>query len=221
MHTHEKRPHLRVNDELRLDSAVVVNTSDMRRQYRRRREEHGLSPRSLFYSSDALHEDRLAQAGAILRGLVSPEDSLLDAGCGYGSLAGVLPACAYRGVDVIEDFIQEARRRRPECVFTLQDILAEEEQCDWTVMIGALGTMPEPEEKIAHCCRLARKGIVLDVLDARKSSGEYNHFYVGAVVEFLLDQSMATVTVHNPPQHPWTFLSAWRESILPGGAQQA
>lgn len=207
------KPRPRINATLKLDGEAVADTPSMIRQYSRRFQTHAFQPASLFYSSDGLHTDRLRQARTLLEHAVGPAETVLDAGCGYGSLAPFVPATRYRGVDVFPAFITEAQRRFPTHAFALGDIMDERQPADWVALIGVLGTMPNPEEKLEKCCGLARRGLVLDVLDCRRSSGEYNHFSPGAMAEWLMDRGMARVDLCQSSPHPWTFLVARRDPL--------
>lgn len=77
----------------------------------------------------------------ILAGLVKDQDSVLDVGCGYGRLLGLLPASWYGhyvGIDISPDFVDLARQRWPLRFFLRCDIreVVAHWKFDWAVMVS-------------------------------------------------------------------------------------
>lgn len=62
----------------------------------------------------------------ILAEWIKPNDSILDAGCGYGRLLHLLPTTwrgDYLGVDLSPDFIAKAQAEHPDCDFTVGELV--------------------------------------------------------------------------------------------------
>ena len=61
----------------------------------------------------------------IIRQIIQPCDSVLDAGCGVGCLVPLLPdnGCTYLGVDFARCLIEEARLQYPEKEFQVANLL--------------------------------------------------------------------------------------------------
>lgn len=80
----------------------------------------------------------------ILANLITPTDSILDAGCGYGRLLTLMPPTwtgTYYGVDLSPDFIDLARDRYPTRSFFVGDLralgfLPIVNRCEWAVLIS-------------------------------------------------------------------------------------
>lgn len=84
----------------------------------------------------------------ILAKHISPWDSILDAGCGWGRLLNLLqihtefddPMVVYRGVDISPDFIELAKKHHPNRVFYVKDLrnlpLEWRQVFDWAVLIS-------------------------------------------------------------------------------------
>jgi cyclopropane fatty-acyl-phospholipid synthase-like methyltransferase len=78
----------------------------------------------------------------ILAEKIGPEDSILDAGCGWGRLLSLLPPWwrgAYLGVDLSPDFIALARKERPDRTFLvgdLRNLSGIGERYDWAIAIS-------------------------------------------------------------------------------------
>lgn len=83
----------------------------------------------------------------ILSRLISPTDSILDAGCGYGRLLNLLPGSwvgDYWGIDLSPDFIERARRLHPYRTFVVANLaelskeftLGDKSRFDWAIMIS-------------------------------------------------------------------------------------
>ncbi len=80
-------------------------------RYRERLARHGFGPQALGWDKG----NQGVRFAAVLRGLGSAFESLLDVGCGLGDLLGQLRGIGwkgrYLGLDVVPEFLEEARRR--------------------------------------------------------------------------------------------------------------
>jgi 2-polyprenyl-3-methyl-5-hydroxy-6-metoxy-1,4-benzoquinol methylase len=135
------------------DSAIV-------RAHQELRARHGQSARALWYRSAAaqraFHDHLLA--GARLR----PSLSVLDIGCGHGHLLDALRRLdvnvhRYVGLDLVEEFVQEARTRWPDQAFEfrqenfLRAELAAGERFDLVSSLGVLmQAQPDQESFVEH-----------------------------------------------------------------------
>lgn len=211
---------IRTNNCLLLDDCVVETWEQMQQSYARRREQHGCSPAAMYYSRDTLHQERLEQVAVLLKQHVAPQDSVLDVGCGFGDLVPHLPECRYLGLDVIEEAVQEARRRHPSHDFRCGNLLDMEHTAEnrfhWLAMVGIMGTLPLPEEVLQKGLALAHKGVIVDFIDAAKSSGPLNAYDMGCCVNFLLQRGAGQVLVHATPSQPWTFVVALKDMLFVG-----
>ena len=95
-------------------------------------------PTEVWERIEAKHRQILAEH-------IQPNDSILDAGCGWGRLLTLLPETwrgRYNGVDISPDFIMLARHRYPRQSFAVWDLqkLSElsylQPPYDWAVMIS-------------------------------------------------------------------------------------
>lgn len=104
--------------------------------------------------------------------------SVLDVGCGHGDLKGFLDgrfhAFSYIGIDLMAEFIAEARSlhgQRPSCYFCVADFSsAELPQADYVFASGVLGyRCTEPDyyfSMIETMYRAANKALAFNMLDA-------------------------------------------------------
>ncbi len=205
---------IRKNACLILDDAPVESWEAMLNSYLSRWGQFGFCPRTLYYSRDDLHRERLEQAEVIMRRYVTAGDSLLDVGCGFGELVPHLPDCTYQGIDLIEHFVSEARKRHPSRAFAVQNLLKMETLFDWVAMVGIMGTLPLPEDMLLKGMALARKGVIVDFIDTRRYQGPLNHYDMGCCVNFLVEQGAGQVHVFTTPTQPWTFLLAEKQRLF-------
>ena len=84
--------------------------------------------------------------------------SVLDAGCGYGDILGMLPPCEYLGIDVNDDAIAQARRLWPEHRFEATDTPA---PCDVVLAVGTLHVCEDPREALLSWIAAARERVVV------------------------------------------------------------
>jgi ubiquinone/menaquinone biosynthesis C-methylase UbiE len=109
---------------------------------------------------------------------ITPGDSVLDLGCGFGDFAAFLDAqrieVDYAGYDINPRLIEEARRRHPSRQFAVRDVLEDEfPQFDFIVSSSCFNLrMLEDDnyqfvERILTVCHShARKGVSIDFLSS-------------------------------------------------------
>ncbi|MBF9046462.1 methyltransferase domain-containing protein [Rhodobacterales bacterium LSUCC0031] len=123
--------------------AEELITNMMERHYRDTFLKHGANSRGVDWGENERNA-RLRQEmmlGVVRAGTES--GSILDVGCGYGDLAGVISGkkvpLMYHGMDVVGEMIEEGRRRYPDCTFTQGDVLElEVDTHDYVVCNGIL-----------------------------------------------------------------------------------
>lgn len=133
----------------------------------------GLEVHELFYYRDAMQYNRkLATYGSVLRSLGKSVGSLLDVGCGTGSLLRFYtPVDSYLGVDVTPELITIARRMFPSYDFLTIDIHdAEIPMYNTVALMGVLGTSPRPMDVLQRTSRLALTHLVFDYLPSTRSA---------------------------------------------------
>lgn len=84
---------------------------------------------------------------------IEPDAKILDAGCGYGRTSDWYDDDKYVGVDFLEEFIQEARKRHPNKKFVLTDLTDlpfKDHEFDWAILTSVrvvIRSDPSGEEK--------------------------------------------------------------------------
>lgn len=150
--------------------------ADLRRFYDGRVRSHGPTPAGLDYNSEAAQTRRFEQLAKLLP---RPESfSLLDYGCGYGSLYRYLRelglSLRYRGFDISAEMLAQAKAflsGETDCeIFSEESALP---ASDFTVACGIFNNKLEiPEAKwqdhvlttLHRICDLSRKGFAFNML---------------------------------------------------------
>lgn len=84
--------------------------------------------------------------------------SVLDVGCGYGDILGMLPPCNYLGIDVDEGAVEQARRLWPGHCFK---VTGTPTSCDVILAIGTLHVCEDPRAALQSWIRAARLRVVV------------------------------------------------------------
>lgn len=92
------------------------------KHYKKRFAKYGVDPKSLSWGTKGAAHQRFRQMWAEID---FNNKSVLDVGCGFGEMAKFLKkrytAVKYSGIDIVEEFIEEARINFPEYEFLCQD----------------------------------------------------------------------------------------------------
>lgn len=202
---------IRVNTSLIIDDERIEAPSDLARIYNRRVSRFGFGGRALLYSDDKLHAAKLTQYATLVHKLWKVHVSVLDVGCGYGSLVPFLPPCSYYGIDIVPEFVNEAKRRFPHLRFDHRNIQDCVEQYDWVLLLGITGSVPDPENLVKQAWKLARMGLIVDFIDAARYQGYLNRFDIGACVKLFLEQGAGLVETHRTSGFNWVIQVVYRD----------
>lgn len=104
---------------------------------------NGEPHRAVYHCSIGQFQEIEATHRKILAKLIKPNDSILDAGCGYGRLLTLLPENwhgEYLGVDISTDLLEEAKRLHPSRIFmcsSLKELAGvQNKSWDWAILIS-------------------------------------------------------------------------------------
>jgi len=134
----------------------------------------GFTSESLFYKSQEQHELKLKSFARYIAQLPA-DQNVLDIGCGYGELLRFAkPLGEYVGIDLVWEFVTEARRRYPGERFAVTDVFSYVGPApDWALLVGVLSSVPTPEAVLSRAAELARKGIIFDITLEERLPADY------------------------------------------------
>lgn len=129
--------------------------------------------------------DKIAPSIRDLKGILSPEDTLLDAGCCEGHLYEYLGHDKYTGIDIVPENIAAAKERLPNVRFEVWNVLELKEVWDVVFCSRVLMHLPNYEENVEMLRKIAKKKLVV-VIPQRGSytSIETNKLGVRGTVMF-------------------------------------
>ncbi len=204
---------IRVNQQVVLDGQQIRSHDELEAIYRERLKTYGTGYQTFLYSRESFYTERLAYASKILHATIQPQDSILDVGCGTANLVPFLPACHYTGIDLVGEFIEEARQRFPDLAFRCSDMMHEDAVYDWIVMIGLTGGILAPEALIEHAWQHAEKGIIIDFVDSRKDQqDDRNTYSIGACTDLFLDLEAQQIAVYRTRSF-WNIFVVHKQSL--------
>jgi len=203
------------NSILYLDHQEITSSKSLVRAYRKRIREQGFTGKTLFYKDEAQYQRKLHHFAELLRANVTPTDTLLDVGCGYGSLVQLLPKCIYKGIDIVPDFVSRAREQYPLNHFELTDIDSEPGCYDWCVLLGVVNTIAEPRRVVDAAWKRCSKGLMVDFIDGQKlgDSNFLNRFDIPDCLSYFLGLSVRCVEVR-PTSDVWTIFIARKAEAM-------
>lgn len=182
------------------------SNEEMIRRYQEYVHLFGFSGRTLLYPNDTLYQRKLGKYVDLLTKVVGRDDSLLDMGCGYGSLVEPLfssTMCKYQGIDIVPEFIEHGRKIYEEWTnvsFSVVDmeqyVKQEKPQFDWCVLLGVLNSVPVPNNLVEVAWEACKKGLFFDINSIEKKDvTRYNTFDIPHYME-KFQKLEADVTPH-------------------------
>ena len=199
--------------QLLLDGLPVNTWDEMVAAYHKRIENFGIGHKALFYPNETLHMAKLAHISRIAQTEISACDSVLDVGCGTGDLVPFMPICDYKGVDLVDKFIEEAHNRYPHLKFDCINVLDITEGFDWLILAGMMGSVPQPEKLLKKAWELANKGVVVDFIDILRYQGYLNSYKMGDCTDFFISLGVRQLKLYPMPRHNWTVFVAHKQSL--------
>ncbi len=101
---------------------MISVSQKIKRSYQEKYKKFGVDPRSLYWSRKGAAHQRFRQFWAEID---FNNKSVLDVGCGFGEMAKFLKkryeGVTYTGVDIVPEFIDEAKRANSESTFLVRD----------------------------------------------------------------------------------------------------
>ena len=165
---------------------MVYNFEQLTKFYSIQLKTHGPhSPQALHWNSTYTQETRF-----ILLSLINDltDQTVLDVGCGVGDLLGFLQTekitAKYTGWDISPEMIAAARKKYPQGVFEVKDLLEEQKppRFDYVVASGTMNVKIHDHERfvlelIAAMYRIAGKGIAFNLLSISSPEKDNTFYY--------------------------------------------
>jgi 2-polyprenyl-3-methyl-5-hydroxy-6-metoxy-1,4-benzoquinol methylase len=199
--------------QLRLDDISVNTWDEMVSVYSLRIKQYGVGYKALFYPDESLHLAKLAHISRVCQSEIMPADTVLDVGCGIGDLIPFLPKCNYKGIDLVSQFVDKARSIYPNLSFECVNLVDVNEEFDWLVLAGMMGTVPLPEDLLKKAWEIAVKGVIVDFIDGRKYQGYLNSYNLEKCVAFFIELGAQQIKLYPTPQHNWTVFVVGKQSL--------
>jgi len=165
---------------------MEVDWSPVRRFYLEKFQRYQDSPYSLGWNSRESQELRyriLSQIDQFTSKKIIRGASLLDLGCGLGHLIDFLEKreveVSYTGIDIIPEFIEAAKKRRPEHKFFCKDLLREriDQKFDFVFIAGSFNVQMGDNEQMARellkiSFELCNCGAAISMLTSRHGAND-------------------------------------------------
>lgn len=124
----------------------------IKKNYQERFKKYGMDPRSLSWKRLGASHQRFRQIWAEIN---FNDRSVLDVGCGFAELARFLKkrytGVSYTGVDIVPEFIKEAKKRFPEYDFYTRDYLDKPLKKKFDVVVASGVLNSKVGNKIEYC----------------------------------------------------------------------
>src|SRR5258708_10980050 len=113
-------------------------TEKIKKEYQEKFMEYGVDPKSLFWASKGAAHQRFRQMWAEID---FNGKSVLDVGCGFGEMVKFLDKRykikSYTGIDIVPEFIDEAKKNFPHHKFYVKDYLTDKVEGNYDVVLAS------------------------------------------------------------------------------------
>lgn len=169
-----------------------MKQAEIKTFYQKKFKKYGVDPHSLLWARKGAAHQRFRQIWAEID---FNNMRILDVGCGFGELAKFIGRKAegftYTGVDIVPEFIEEAKKQFPQHTFLVQDYLTEPitGKYDIVVASGILNSnvennMEYRRDAITKLFALSRKVTVFNMLGSHpqpENRGDSNIWYADSM----------------------------------------
>ncbi len=184
-----------------LDGTVVSSDDELIRLYQERCQRLGFCARAVFYRNACQHEHKLEVIRSALERVVERDHSILDIGCGWGRLLDrYTPPGGYLGIDLVPEFVDEARRRHPSHTFWCHSAFRETPPANWVVLAGVLSSVPQSRGLLERALQLCQSGIVFDFSAPERLPANFSglaRWERGEVLKVMSDQRVAMERIND------------------------
>ena len=154
---------------------------DQKAFYEKNYTTYGISAQGVAWENAQTQRKRFSSIVSYLGDI--KQDSLIDAGCGFGDFYLYLKEKdkipkSYIGLDLCASMVAEAKVRTG-CKILEKDILQQSiPTADWYVASGSMNLLTKIETRIfiQRCFEKSKKGFVFNVLEGREQEGNYSYW---------------------------------------------
>ncbi|CAN5348900.1 class I SAM-dependent methyltransferase [soil metagenome] len=193
--------------------------ANIKKEYQDKFEKYGVDPKSLLWGTKGAAHQRFRQMWAEID---FNGKSVLDVGCGFGEMAKFLDKRykikSYTGIDIVPEFITEAKKNFPHHDFFVKNYLTEKVEGEFDVVIasGILNSNVESnmeyrKKGIAALFNLTQNVLVFNMLGnhpAPESNNKSNIWYADSleILEYCLSLTRRVILRHHYNPKDFTIL---------------
>jgi SAM-dependent methyltransferase len=193
-----------------------MNSQKIKKFYQDRYKKHGVTPQSLLWKQRGAAHQRFRQMWAEID---FNNKSVLDVGCGFGEMAGFLKkrykGVSYTGVDIVPEFISQAKNFHPDCEFVERDYFNDpmKEKFDMVMASGTINSnvknnMKFRKKAVKIMFEHTKKVLVFNMLGTHPqpaNSPESNVWYADSLQILKYCMSLTRRVVFRANYHPTDF----------------
>ncbi len=192
------------------------DSEKIKKAYQTKFSKYGVDPRSLFWKELGASHQRFRQMWAEID---FDNKSVLDVGCGFGEMARFLlkryENVDYTGVDIVPEFIEEAKKKYPDATFETRDYFNDpiERKFDIVLASGTINSntsdnMAFRKQAIRVMFEHTNKVLAFNMLGAHPQPAtkeESNVWYADSLEVLTYCMSLTRRVVFRAHYHPKDF----------------
>lgn len=201
----------------------------MKKLYQKKFKKHGVDPKSLLWKSKGAAHQRFRE---FWKEIDFTNQKVLDIGCGFGEMGKFLlkryKGVKYTGIDVVPEFIEEAKKQVPGGNFVVSDFLKDKinppegGSYDIVLASGVLNSNSEGNIKyrkiaINKMFELTRKTLAFNMLGAHpqpKNNPKSNIWYADSIEILGYCMSLTRRVVLRANYHPRDFTIIMQKTLF-------
>ncbi len=158
--------------------------------YKNALKKHGANARGLNWHGDYSQMKRFEVILGLLSNDLSPADTIIDAGCGFGdfyTFINNLHDINYTGYEIVSENIQIAKKRTSQKVYHVDILTDSLEVADFYIASGSMNILSRFETYlfIERCFSHCKKGFVFNLPYGKNENCNFNYFLPSDIKEFV------------------------------------
>ncbi len=179
--------------------------------YQKKIQEYGATPQGLAWNSIKTQEKRFSIINLLLGDI--KEQTLVDAGCGFGDFYLYLKRYnnlpfKYIGIDLLDEMVRIASKRTNTKIIRRNILSQTIPIADWYIASGSMNLLSYEQSSIfiKRCYEHSKKGFIFNILEGRERKGDFTYWSPYKIKKLLNNMGIQAKIIQGYLEEDMTLL---------------